>query len=83
MEQNIFNIIVGIAGALSVWWMTTIWSTLKELQREDKATSDKVAAIEDLVAGKYMQRDEFDRTIDRLFHKLDKIEGMLNGKQDK
>ena len=83
MEQNLFNIVVGIAGALGAWWMTTIWAALKELQREDKATSDKVAAIEVLVAGKYMQRDEFDRTIDRLFHKLDKIEGMLNGKQDK
>ena len=74
--------------------MKTMWESLQELRSSDKElvkalqTSeremmDKLSAIEILVAGKYIQRDEMNEHIKALFAKLDKIETKLDGKVDK
>lgn len=82
-HQMIFNIVVGIAGALGGWWMKTMWEALKDLQSADRDLANKVASIEVLVAGQYVKRDELDRTMDALFKKLDRIEDKLDSKEDK
>lgn len=82
-HQMIFNIAVGIAGALGGWWMKTMWEALKDLQSADRDLANKVASIEVLVAGQYVKRDELDRTMDALFKKLDRIEDKLDSKEDK
>jgi len=83
MTQELFNIVVGIAGALGGWWLKVMWETLKELQTADKELMDKVSKIEVLVAGAYVKRDEFDRALNRLFEKLDHIDSKLDSKADK
>ena len=83
MTQELFNIVVGIAGALGGWWLKVMWETLKELQTADKELMDKVSKIEVLVAGAYVKRDEFDRALNRLFEKLDHIDAKLDSKADK
>lgn len=71
-----------------------MWESLQELRSSDKELvralqsserdmMDKLSAIEILVAGKYIQRDEMHEHIKALFTKLDKIETKLDGKVDK
>lgn len=83
MSQEIFNIAVGIAGALMGWWLKVMWDSLKELTMQDQRLAEKVGKIEVLVAGAYVTREEFDRAIVRLFDKLDHIENKLDNKADK
>lgn len=83
MNQELFNISVGVAGALMGWWLKVIWESLKELQAQDQKLAEKVGKIEVLVAGDYVKREEFDRVMVRLFDKLDHIELKIDGKADK
>ncbi len=76
MSQDLYNIAVGIAGALGGWWLNIMWKAIHELE-------SKVASIDVLVAGQYIRKDEFDRVIQALFDKLDKIDDKLDGKADK
>ncbi len=75
-DQYLINILFGIVLAGGAWWMRTMWDLIKEQQ-------GKIAEIEILVAGNYMPRPEFERSIDALFKKLDKIEDKLDRKADK
>lgn len=81
--QFIFNIVTAIAGALGGWWLKVVWDALKDLQEADKALVDKVASIEVLVAGRYTTREEFDRNLNAVFVKLDRIYELLSQKADR
>ena len=83
MSQDIFNIAVGVAGALGGWWLKVMHESLKELAAQDQRLAEKVGKIEVLVAGDYVKREEFDRVVQRLFEKLDHIENKLDNKADK
>lgn len=83
LDQQLFNIVIGVAGALGGWWMKAIWEALKELQKTDAELTQHVNNLQILVAGQYMRRDEFDRTSAAIFAKLDRIEDKLDKKVDK
>ena len=81
--QSLFNVAVGVAGAVGGWWMKAIWEALRDLQSADQALAGKVSSIEVLVAGTYVTRDELSRTIIAMMGKLDRIEDKLDLKADK
>lgn len=81
--QGFFNIIVGVAGTLGGWWLKAVWDGLKDLQKADKQLAEKVASIEVLVAGGYVTREEFDRNLNAVFAKLDRIYELLSQKVDR
>ena len=83
MDQSVINGVIGIIGAGLGWWMKTMWESLCELQRADAQLVEKVSAIEVLVAGQYVRRDEVERLFSAAFVKLDRIEDKLSGKADK
>ena len=83
MNQELFNIAVGVSGALFGWWLKVMWESIKDLTAQDNILTDKVSKIEILVAGTYVKRDEFERVMNRLFTKLDHIEGKMDAKADK
>lgn len=83
MDQQFFNIVIGIAGALGGWWMKAMWEGLKELQRTDHELTQQVNNLQILVAGQYMRREEFNKLSDAIFTKLDRIEDKLDKKADK
>lgn len=82
-DQQMFNVVFAIAGALGGWWMKAMWESVKELQHTDRALTTEVSELKVLVAGQYMKRDEFERTSQAIFTKLDRIEDKLDGKADK
>ena len=83
MNQNIINWLLSGFGILVGFILKAVYDELKDLQATDKSITDKVAAIEVLVAGDYVKKDEFTSKIEALFTKLDKIEDKIDKKADK
>lgn len=83
MEQDFLNWIFGIANLVIGFILKVIWDSYKELKKADASLADKVNAIEVLVAGQYVKRDDFDRVAHAIFAKLDKISDKLDAKVDK
>ena len=81
--QVFFDVAVGIIGVLGGWVLNTVWGAVKDLQEADKDLADKVAAIEVLVAGRYVTRDEFNSTLGQVFSKLDTIRDLVSQKADR
>ena len=81
--QLIFNLVIGVSGTLGGWWLKVVWDALKDLQEADKALVEKVSSIEVLVAGRYTTREEFDRNLNAVFVKLDRIYELLSQKADR
>ena len=83
MNQDFLNWAFGIFNIILGGFMKAIWDSYKDLKRTDAALADKVNAIEVLVAGTYVKRDDFDRVANAIFVKLDKISDKLDNKADK
>ncbi len=81
--QIAFNIAVALVAFLGGWVLNSLRSSIEGLQKADTNLTTKVQAIEVLVAGSYVKRDDLDKLASALFTKLDKIEGKLDGKADK
>jgi hypothetical protein len=81
--QALFNIAGGLAAFLGGWWMKVLHESIRDLQDGEKKLAEKVSSIEILVAGNYVKRDDFDKSVQAIFHKLDRIEDKLDGKADK
>ena len=83
MNQDLLNWAFGILNLIIGGFMKAMWDSYKELKRTDTMLSDKVNAIEVLVAGQYVKRDDFDRVANAIFVKLDKISDKLDLKADR
>lgn len=83
MDQTIVNWVMTAAGAILGFLLNSVWQAVKDLQTADKQLADKVATIEILVAGEYVRKDDFERTIQRLFEKLDHMEEKFDRKMEK
>ena len=81
--QTAFNIVFGAFSALAGWLLNVLYNSMKDLTKADQILTEKVQAVEVLVAGNYLPRNEFDGKMDALFKKLDKIEDKLDAKLDK
>ena len=82
-DQTVFNYALALSGALGGWALKTVWDAVRDLQIADRALGDKVAMIEILVAGSYISKDDFHKTIATILVKLDRIEDKLDSKADK
>lgn len=81
--QVLFDVAIGVIGVLGGWTLNTVWAAVKDLQEADKELADKVAAIEVLVAGRYITREEFNSTFNQVFERLDRIRDMISQKADR
>ena len=84
MEQGIvMDVLLSVVSALLGFFLRSIWVAVRDLQEQDAALTDKLARVEVLVAGEYVRKNDFDRKIDAIFGKLDRIEEKLDRKADK
>ena len=83
IQQIIFNWVIGAFGVLGGTVLASIWNAVKDLQSMDRILAEKVAAIDVLVAGQYVKRDELTHLTKAMFDKLDRIEDKLDRKVDK
>ena len=83
MDQTVINFVIAAAGALGGFVLNQLWAAVKDLQTADKSLTDKLNAVEVLVAGNYVSRADFKQAIDALFAKLDRMEDLIHKKQDK
>ena len=74
--QQMFNLVAGLLGAIGGWLLNTMWQAVRSLET-------KVAAIDVLVAGTYVKKEEMVKMTDAIFHKLDKIQDAIERKADK
>ena len=81
--QTFINYLVLFAGATGGWILKILWDSIHDLREADIALTEKVGTIEVLVAGSYITRDEFSKTITAMFMKLDRIEDKVSLKADK
>jgi hypothetical protein len=81
--QMAFNLLVGVLGTAFGWILNVLWSELRHLQQTDDKLAEKVNAIEVIVAGNYIRRDELGTIMREVHAKLDRIDERLNGKVDK
>lgn len=70
MDQIIINWILGGFGLLISFLLGVIWNTLRDLQKN-------VSDLEVLVAGDYVKRDDYGKTVTRLFDELKTIDTKL------
>lgn len=77
-DQQLFNVVFTsvftLIGAFGGWWMKAMWEGLKDLQKADEKLTSEVSGLKVLVAGQYIKRDEFERTSQAVFNKIDRIE---------
>lgn len=81
--QALINIVFAALGALGGFVLKAVWDGLRELRDADHSLADKVQKIEVLVAGHYIKKDDFDKTVFALFEKLDRIDAKLDQKANK
>ncbi len=82
-SQDLINAALGAISFLGGWVVKNLQDSMKSLQEADERLATKVQAIEVLVAGQYIKREDFDKTVTALFAKLDKIESKLDFKVDR
>ncbi len=82
-SQDLINVALGAISFLGGWVVKNLQDSMKSLQDADERLATKVQAIEVLVAGQYIKREDFDKTISALFTKLDKIESKLDMKANR
>ena len=78
-----FNIFVGISGFLGGYVLFSIREALGNLTFADKELTEKVQAVELLVAGKYVTREDLQKMGADIFNMLRRIEEKLDKKVDK
>ena len=74
--QTIFNWLGGIVISGLGWFAKSTWA-------RQQAQSERISALEVLVAGKYVTREDFQRTTTEMFTLLHRIEDKLDRKADK
>jgi hypothetical protein len=81
--QTLFNVALGVISFLLGVIVQTLRESMAKLQKVDAELAAKVQAIELLVAGTYVKRDDMDKLGSAIFAKLDRIESKLDSKVDK
>ena len=81
--QLAFNIATALVAFLGGWVLNSLRDSIRALQKADTDLTTKVQAIEVLVAGHYVKRDDLDQLSKAIFNKLDRIEDKLDSKADR
>lgn len=79
----VINVIVGIAGTLSIFVLTAVWSRLGKLEVSDANLAVEISKMHVLVAGEYIKRTEIAPQLDRIYDSLENIKAELGKKVER
>jgi len=82
-SQTLINTLIGLVAFFGGIWVKSLSDSMKEMRATDSVLAEKVQAIEILVAGQYVKRDELDKHLGAIFDSLRRIEEKMEGKADK
>ena len=82
-SQTFINAGLGLIAFMGGWILRNLQESMRSLRDSDEKLAIKVQAIEVLVAGTYIKREDFDKTTTALFAILDKIDAKLDTKMSK
>lgn len=83
MFQLFFNVGIALIGFLGGWMVTSINKRLDNQDTRMHSMSNKVQAIEVVLAGTYVKREDLEKLGNSIFTKLDIISAKLDTKLDK
>jgi hypothetical protein len=78
--QTIWNAVTGLFALLVTGALSLLRDNLKNMQSEIKSNSAHLHAVQLLVTGDYVKKDDLDRTLERIFNKLELIDSKLDTK---
>lgn len=81
--QTIFNILVGLSGAMGGFILKLIWDAIKGVQEADTSMASDIASLKVMVAGQYVTRADYRADMTGIKDSLQRIEDKLDSKQDK
>lgn len=76
MSQDLFNIVIGVAGAAMGWLLKVVWDSIRLLQ-------DEMKALERTVHTQYVTKDDYKDDIREVKDMLNAIFKRLEQKADK
>lgn len=83
MDNALFQIIVGVAGAAVSFIAARILQAIRDVETRLDKLSDKINELEVAMAKYYVSQNQFNTVTGSLFNKIDKIEDKLSHKVDK
>ena len=82
-EQSIINWLLGLFSLIIGIFVRNSKQDVKDLHQANQELHQNLNEVKVLVAGQYVPRSDFDKVVDTLFQKLDRIENKLDKKVDK
>ena len=73
MDQIVFNIIFGVAGALCMFVLMAVWNKLAKLEQTDKELTDSVNKLNILIVGDYVKRIDLIPQLKEIYEELKNI----------
>jgi len=83
MDNALFQIIVGVAGAAVSFIAARILQAIRDVETRLDKLSDKINELEVAMAKYYVSQNQFNTVTGSLFNKIDKIDDKLAHKADK
>ena len=63
ISQELYNIVVAVAGFFGGFLMYALWGLIKQLQTDDRALTLSIGNLEKIVIGDYVKRVEMDKMV--------------------
>jgi len=75
-NQQLFNLIIAMSGALGGWMLKVIWDAIRDLKQE-------VREVSQTMHNDFVRREDFSEAVKRIEYMCERIFDKLDNKADK
>ena len=83
MDQALFQIVVGVAGAAVSFIAARILQAIRDLEHRIGQLNNKISELEVLVARQHVTHSHFNSVTGAIFNRIEKMDDKLDHKADK